>query len=618
MEAGAGMMRVGKPMTRKELHTSVLKDVSHRETWESRQRVWYEMRHDGLRRRNKEDWQADLHHPLSDTIIGKLKPYYFEQLFSTDTLATFLSLRPQTRGVATTASQWHDHKVKQRSNLETEIVAVIDHMLMSGRSVIKCTWDAEQKRLHHEAVEPHRVIVPYGTRDLDTCDRFVHVLNISDAAYRRNGNYRQDLLPKIVGKGSDDVGDSEELRQEKELREGITHTEKNDRVVLWECYTRAAGGGWKVETFAPVLPEENVRQEFVLPYEHGELPFVDFPAELKDAGWYSPRGVVEMVAPFETALCKTWNEKLDSMTLYNRPGFTSDDPGASSANIRMVPGQIFPFNIRPISHGNPPVSWDQEMVSTRMVAEQRVAVPDFGLGQAINTKDRKTATEVNALSQMMGNVGDLRMRIFRKSLSRLYRQQWRLLLQYDKEGLDFLYRENLGQLPPDAMHPDYEIMPSGSLDGVNKSYLLQKAVTRFQMFNQDPFIEQYELRKGVLELDDPALVRTHLVDPGTKRQDAAEDQATEIVTLKEGFPVRVKPTDDHEAHIGTILQYLEAQGQMGKPADPTAVQRITEHLGQHVEAIEQQDPAKGRQIRQTLEQLAGPSAAGGETVGVEA
>ncbi len=587
-------------MNRQDLHSEILKDITHRSAWESRQRIWYEMRHDGLRRRNKEDWMSDLHNPLADTIIGKLKPYYFEQLFSTDTLATFLSLNPDTRAAASQAAQWHDFKIKQHSNCETEILSVIDHMLMSGRSVIKVTWDTDKKRVVHEAIDPTRVVVPYGTKDLDSVDRFVHVINISAEAYRRNANYDQSLLGSISGKGTDDQGEASDLRQERELREGITHTEQADRVVIWEVYTRK-NGKWFIQTFAPTEPLKDIRPVYEMPYEIDGLPFVDFPAEIKDSGWYSPRGLVETVAPFETSLTKTWNEKLDSMTLYNRPLFYSEDMPAGSHNIRMIPGQILPFRIDSVNRGNPPVSWDQEMVSTRMVAEQRAAIPDFGIGQTINTSDRKTATEVNALSQMMGNVGDLRMRIFRKSLARMYRVQWALLTQYDKESLDFVYQNNLRELPKEALHKDYTIAPSGSLDGVNKAYLLQKAVTRLQMFKDDPFVEQYELRKSVMELDDPSLVSRMLVDPGMKKLDQAEDQAMEISILRGGFPVRVKPMDDHEVHITTIMQFLEAQGQMQTPVEPVAVQRITEHLENHVQAIEQEDGKKGREVRNSLQ-----------------
>ena len=49
----------------------------------------------------------------------------------------------------------------------------------------------------------------------------------------------------------------------------------------------------------------------------------------------------------------------------------------------------------------PPISWEQEIVQTRMIAEQRLSLPDFGVGQMINTRERRTATEVNAIGGMM-------------------------------------------------------------------------------------------------------------------------------------------------------------------------------------------------------------------------
>ena len=56
-----------------------------------------------------------------------------------------------------------------------------------------------------------------------------------------------------------------------------------------------------------------------IPYNHGKPPFVAFPYEVKDPGYYSSRGVVEQVAVFESELCKLLNSKNDCMTMYNRP-----------------------------------------------------------------------------------------------------------------------------------------------------------------------------------------------------------------------------------------------------------------------------------------------------------
>ena len=51
-------------------HKEILQAISDRGTWERRQATWYQMRHDGLRRKNK-PWPnaADMHFPLGDMQI---------------------------------------------------------------------------------------------------------------------------------------------------------------------------------------------------------------------------------------------------------------------------------------------------------------------------------------------------------------------------------------------------------------------------------------------------------------------------------------------------------------------------------------------------------------------
>src|SRR3954471_14346250 len=85
----------------RELHGKICGDIRSRQVWLSRQALWYEMRHLGLRRTNKPfPGASELHYPLADSIIEKLKPFYFNQLFATETVAQFVPKRPELRTLA--------------------------------------------------------------------------------------------------------------------------------------------------------------------------------------------------------------------------------------------------------------------------------------------------------------------------------------------------------------------------------------------------------------------------------------------------------------------------------------------------------------------------------------
>lgn len=587
-----------------------LSSLNDRKTWEERQRTWYQMRHNGIRRARKPGpWASDMHYPLADTIISKLKPYYFEQLYAPEQLATFVSLKPQATRLTTGTARWFDFQLKQRSNLEMEILAAIDLFLNGGRSAIKACWNPKTKQIEYHAINSLHLVVPRNAVDTCNSGAFAHIRVLSRQDYLDDPNFTNksdEFINSISGSGAEDKSGDLTWKQEKFRREGITYGATKNEIIVWECYQKNESGKWVVETYSPLVPNKDLRDTFEFPYAYGEPTFVDFTYEVKDKGWYSSRGICELVAPHEASLCRLWNDKHDCMTLYNRPMFTSDQEIPNSANIEMHPGQILPFNLKAVQSGSPPISFDQEMMSTRQIAEQRIAMPDFGMNQVMNTSDRRTAAEVHSINEVMGNSNDLRARIFRKSLGKLYRMSWALLKEFKSKDLAYFYKDEALTLDAEALGGEYDIMPHGSADGVSKVFNQQKAVQRFQMFNNDPFINQMELRRSVLENDDSSLSQRLLVDPGTAQADQQEDQADEISVLNIGFKARVKPMDDHAIHIQTCLEYLQSREALGVVFNPISEKAVREHIMEHIEALRESDPKLARQIEKAITNMMAP------------
>ena len=121
-------------------------DIAARTRWETRQALWYQMRNDGLRRKQK-PWPnaSDAHYPLVDTTINKLKPAFFQQSMGLDVLATFVPMRTQLSAYTTAAEQWFSYKLNEKSNYAVEVMSWIDHMLVSGHGVLKVFWNPDKK-----------------------------------------------------------------------------------------------------------------------------------------------------------------------------------------------------------------------------------------------------------------------------------------------------------------------------------------------------------------------------------------------------------------------------------------------------------------------------------------
>jgi hypothetical protein len=491
--------------------------------------------------------------------------------------------------------------LRERSNFETEMMVYVSAMLRCGISFMKTSWDEANRSVKFDAVNPMYLVFPYYTKDMESCDRICHIMEISEGQYRRNEAYKQDddFIKRIKGEGNSAGAGVRSYDQHKLGKQGLTEGSMRDNIIIWECYYRDDKGKIIVETFSPQAPDEPIRPKFELPYAHGQMPFVPCMLEFTpDKGFYSSRGVCETVAAFEAALTKTMNAKADAMSLYNSPMFSSDQDIPNVNNIKFGTGVLLPTGVKPVLMPQPPISFDQEMVQMRQVSEYLVSMPDFGLTQGrLGSSKPRTATEVQNIGQLMGVNTDLRIKLFRLALSEIYKQAYAILVEYAHDQLLFEYQNQFSAVPAEAIIFDYQIKPSGSADGVNRVMQYQKALVRFQTLRNDPYINQPELRKDLLEVDDPHLVNRMLIDPQLKKQMQAEEAGSENLLLDQGFgAVAVEPADDHEVHVQIHMDRLQLAGQRGQQLAQDSGAAYTQHLQQHIQFLSQTNPNLAKQI----------------------
>lgn len=597
---------------RSALQGQIVTAVEQRSPWELRQTRWYELRHHGLRRTNK-PWPkaADLHWPLIDTAIEKLKPLFLQQALGMDVVASFVPMRQQLNAYTKVAEDWFNYKIREKTNFVDEVLSWVDYTLMSGRGVMKCFWNPGDKRVGFEAVDPMYFVVPPYTVDLQDADWAVHVMPMSVPAYKRMASqfgWKADskTIEKIRGNPQEDdnIPGAAEENDAKQLREGITYTSNTDGVIVWEVYRKRDDGVWEVYLYSPAAVDLDLRDPMELPYDHGQLPFVDFPYEIKDKGWFSPRGVCEILAPFELSMTSMWNHKHDAMTLYNRPLFRAERELPNSINLRFQPGQILPYGVAPVQMPQPPVSFDQELNQTRAVAENRIGSPDYGMSTVMSGgSDRRTATEIQSINAQAMQSGDLRARLFRMALGKLYRQAWGLYIQYDANSLRYRFAEDSLEADPIALHDQYELEPKGGMDMVSRQMMIQQAINRKQLFMNSPWVDQVELDKSIMELDDPSLVKRLLRDPGQKAADELEDETKTIPTLLVGIPVPAKPGQNYAGRIGVLMQYLNGAMQQGQQLSPVSQNAFMQRIDSLLQGYEQVATNEARKLRKEIQKF---------------
>jgi hypothetical protein len=581
------------PEDNHELFSKISDDLRDRLKWEWRQITWQKMRNLGVGRANR-PWPgaANAHVPIADTIIGKLKPYYVVWIFGPELLASFYSLDAQGDSYTDVVAQWFDYKVRETSNFSEQIVCGIDSCLQNGMGIIKAYWDTSAEQIAYCSINPYFVIVPpYATFDFNKSERVTHVMQYSEAEYLRDAeakgfNTDETFIESIKGEGRPD----QKYEHYRYTAEGLSYSRLKDLIILWEVYLRQSDGQILVKTFSPSQPDEPARADFKLPYDHKQVPLTMIPYELMDGGYYSSRGVCELVQMYEASACKTWNEKLDFMSIANRPVLSSQGGSINAQNIRWEPGAVYDAVLQLVEQPQPPVSFDQEIQSVRGMAEQRVGIPDFGVpgpdqpqgpGQG---QGHKTATETNVITSVMQQNNDLRARILKGAMTRIFEQSWSLLKQYDSESLDYFWRKQRVSLPDAAFDNKYVLRPNGSVDGYSREREIQKLMQLRQLSQGSPWIVTPEIDRKIVELMDAQWVGDLYKAPQDIMQDQQEKQAVENSVMLDGFMPQPKPDDDHLVHLSNEEGFINFRQQQGQPIPPQQLGLFMQHMQLHIQA----------------------------------
>ena len=591
-----------------ELYEQICDDLKDRQAWESRQILWSKMRNQGVKRTRK-PWPgaADMHVPIGDTIINKLKAYYVQWIFGPELLASFYALEDQGDSYTDSVAQWFDYQVRENTNFPTMAICAIDSLLQNGMGFLKPYWDSGKERLAFASIHPYFVIVPPWTQELAEADRVVHVMHMSEADYLRSAEPRgyntdEDYIESIKGEGKPD----QKYEQSRYVAEGLSYSRLKDLIILWEVYIRGSDGQIEVQTFSPLQPDEPARAPFKLPYQHKQIPIIQLPYELLDAGFFSSRGAMELVQMYEASACKMWNEKLDFMSIANRPVLSTQGGSINAQNIRWEPGAVYDSVLQLVQQPPPPVNFDEEVQNNRSMAEQRVGMPDFGIGdQSDSQGQNKTATETNAITTVMQQSNDLRARVTKNSITMVFEQAWSILRQYKSNDLNYFWRKRRITLDDAAFDNAYVLRPNGSVDGYSREREIQKLMQLRQLAQGSPWIKLPEIDRKIIELMDSTWIMQVFSEPQDIQQDEEMKQAVENSVMIDGYLPSVLPTDAHVLHLQILDGFLgwTQNPTNGVKIGPTVMPTFLQHATSHVQAA-RQDAQYMKQYGQQIAQFA--------------
>jgi hypothetical protein len=97
-----------------------------------------------------------------------------------------------------------------------------------------------------------------------------------------------------------------------------------------------------------------------------------------------------------------------------------------------------------------------------------------------------------------------------------------------------------------------------------------------------------------------------------------EDQAQEISIMTMGFPAQVQQTDDHSAHLQSLIGYIQRRIGTGERIAPEQGILFAQHAMQHFEALKKSDPAGAKQLAPVMQEIAQMGAAAVQAVQMQA
>jgi len=583
----------------KDLNGEIDDAIAARGKWENRQTRWYKKRY-GIRPKKSFPWPgcANLHIPLTDKTIRKIKPSYVNLIWaSMPYVCDFvgMGMGPEDDTAAAELNEpFFDWLFKVRMRAFKPTVLLVDKMLEKGFSLAKILWETKTRRYTQtislkdippkwrqviedplttddelaqylaDAVEfnlddeneskqvwdavrkyregdqefqfemeefeynapkllckdPKDVIVPADTTDLQLArwiaDRSWFTYNdlklgaydekYEDSAVKDLGARLNKTSTGQKPNVKRDLSQYSTLESTKDNREGMSDFIANsDLIEIMEvcCYYDINGDGIDekcILTYPKEYPEIILR--FIeYPYAHNRWPYVKIPFEYNDERYHSPRGAVEILDPIQTEITVQHNNKLDRQTLTTAPFFKFVPGTINPSNIRFIPNQGVPVPrmdvLEVVQLQDMSYSFEKEEMILKAWAEEYIGVMDFGIGNVAKMSERRTATEIDALKQDRNQVFSLDARIFQDAMAEVYYQTWALWMQY---GEDEIHIKITGQPKPRMVRKEdimgqFNIVPSGTLQNTNPVMEAQKSLADITQFANDPYIDQYELRK---------------------------------------------------------------------------------------------------------------------------
>lgn len=338
-----------------------------------------------------------------------------------------------------------------------------------------------------------------------------------------------------------------------------------------------------------------ILRESRYPYEHGLWSWVKHDHELKSTRWHASRGIPEQIRGLQQLTDRMLNNRLIRDEINNNPMVRVDPEvaGRMGGNeIRFKPGQglIAGAGQVEIFNRNASVDLSSERLEQQAKAytEEYVGNPDFTINSAVSPGGARTKGEIQIAQANANRLIGTDVALFLETLSELSHMLYLLLREIVQTPV------SVGGvlLTPDDFLTRVNVAWSGSVEATDVAFQMQKSLQRLDilfryaapagLMSQDNI---YSAIRDFLEKDpDIDEVNEFITKPLERQISEAEDQQLDIMRMKNGFDVQVRPDENHTLRIDITEAYINDPRNKALLRDPAFLERLRANIAIHAEA----------------------------------
>lgn len=394
-----------------------------------------------------------------------------------------------------------EYGLDPRDPAEGPMLATAAAELLAGKEYITLTYrEVIEDRPDFKALDPMNVIVPPDEdpehasffaviHDRITAD---HLRQMADDEVLQAGAVQKLLekRPKTVTGG--ESGDAsagtlrDAIRRTEDLKAGVQdRSTSSSRVMytLWEvyCHLQLAPGEARRRCVLWYCPSENhvlALTPYVLPLKGWPIVCYEYNRDGKRP--IDNRGIPEMLADAQKMASAYHNMRIDAGQILLSPVVKckGDAQGNTPALDWRPGGKISvrsPTDVEPMIHDLRVLAQmlQEEQVANRL-AEDYIGTFDATLSNLNESRERRTATEVQAIQTVAGNIFGLDAKLFATQLGRTFTQIWQL---YEEFGPEEIFFRVAGEAKPrlakkSEICKNYDISAAGTPANTQRSVML--------------------------------------------------------------------------------------------------------------------------------------------------